>query len=499
MLLRGSKFKNQSSGILLAVSSLPSKYGIGSLGEEAYKFIDFLKLSNQSIWQMLPLVPIGKGNSPYSSQSAFAGEILLIDIDLLVLDGLLNKEDIPERVFSKNVNYPFVKSFKLPLLKKATENFNTNSKEFKSFCDNNHWLYDYSLFMTIKETFGNLPFYKWEDSLKYRHPDALKDFKEKHSEKIKFYEITQFLFYKQYNNLKKYAGNNGIKLVGDIPFYVSLDSADVWANPECFKLGRDMTPVLVAGVPPDIFSSTGQLWGNPVYDWEYHKKTDYSWWKKRLSHNAKLYDIIRIDHFRAFADYYTIPYGSPDAKSGNWERGVGMHFWNKMKPLLEDTLIIAEDLGGETPEVRELIERSGFPDMKVLQFAFDSDLKDPFLPKNMNVNCVCYTGTHDNDTTLGWYEKITPNEKNMFSKLVPMDKSRSPVLSLIAFGMKSRSQTVIIPLQDYLELPSTARMNTPGVPYGNWEWRFENEDITKELINTILRLTKYRNHEKNRP
>ena len=484
MLLRGNKPKNKTSGILLAVSSLPSEYGIGSLGEEAYKFIDFLKSSNQTIWQMLPLVPIGKGNSPYSSQSAFAGEMLLIDIDLLIKDGLLEENDIPNKTFSKNVNYPFVKSFKIPLLKKAAENFDTNSKDFKVFKKNNHWLYDYSLFMTIKEVFGNIPFYKWDESLKHRFPTALEEFKNSHLKEIQFYEITQFLFYKQYFSLKEYAQENGVKLVGDIPFYVSLDSADVWANPLCFKLGKDMTPVLVAGVPPDVFSATGQLWGNPVYDWEYQKKTDYSWWKKRLSHNAKLYDIIRIDHFRAFADYYTIPYGSPDAKSGNWERGVGMHFWNKMKPILEDTLIIAEDLGGETPEVRDLIAKSGFPDMKVLQFAFDSDLKDPFLPKNMNSNCVCYTGTHDNDTTLGWYEKITPEENMLFRKLVPTDISHSPVLSLIAFGMKSRAETVIIPLQDYLELPTTARMNTPGNPNGNWEWRFEKKDLT-EILNHI--------------
>lgn len=498
MLLKGNKFKNQSSGILLAISSLPSKYGIGSLGEEAYKFIDFLKNSNQTIWQMLPLVPIGKGNSPYSSQSAFAGEILLIDIDLLIKDGLLDESDIPQREFPQNVNYSLVKSFKLPLLKKAAKNFDTASKEFKTFRDSNHWLSDYCLFMAFKSHFGNIPFYKWDDAVKYRQPAALEEFKETHSEQIEFYEITQFLFYKQYFNLKEYAKTQGIKLVGDIPFYVSLDSADVWANPECFKLGRDMTPMLVAGVPPDIFSSTGQLWGNPVYDWEYHKKTDYSWWKKRLCHNAKLYDIIRIDHFRAFADYYTIPYGSPDAKSGKWERGVGMHFWNKMKPFLEDTLIIAEDLGGETPEVRELIERSGFPDMKVLQFAFDSDLKDPFLPKNMHCNCVCYTGTHDNDTTLGWFQKITPDEENLFRRLVPTDKSRSPVLSLIAFGMKSRAETVIIPLQDYLELPSTARMNTPGNPKGNWEWRFSSSQLTEDLSQTIRRLTKRRNQTKNR-
>ena len=495
MLLRGKKNKyKQKSGILLPLFSLPSPYGIGSLGAEAYRFVDFLSESRQTIWQMLPLVPIGKGNSPYCSTSAFAGEILFIDIDFLVRDGLLSKEDIPNKEFSKSIDYSVVKKFKLSLLKKATENFDYNNSEFKSFKKKNrYWLDDYCLFMALSDYFGGLPFYKWDDEYKYRLKSIIDEFTESHKKEISFYEITQFLFYKQYLSLKSYAQSNGIEIVGDIPFYVSLNSADVWANPDCFRLGRDMTPVLVAGVPPDIFSENGQLWGNPIYDWEYHKKTGYSWWKQRLIHTAKLYDIIRIDHFRAFADYYTIPYGSPDAKRGNWERGVGISFWNEIKKELGNTLIIAEDLGGETPEVRQLIKDSGFPDMKVLQFAFDSDLKDPFLPKNMDGNCVCYTGTHDNDTTLGWYEKITDKEKILFERLVPKDKSGSPVLSLISFGMKSKARIVIIPLQDYLQLPSSARTNTPGTSRENWQWRYNEDVLTEELVKTIQRISKDRN------
>lgn len=495
MLLRGSQAKHKrTSGILLSITSLPSDYGIGSLGAEAFKFVGFLKKTRQTYWQILPLCPVGKGNSPYCSVSAFAGEILLIDIEQLLNDGLLQPKDVPNREFPKNTDYAAVRKFKLPLLKKAAENFDIKNRSFQSFKkENRYWLNDYCLFMAIKDRFSGAPFYKWDAPFKYRFPEAINEFKDTHGEEILFYEITQFLFYSQYCRLKTYAERNGIEIIGDIPFYVSLDSADVWSNPNCFKLGRDMTPVLVAGVPPDVFSSDGQLWGNPIYDWDFQKKTDYAWWRMRLVHNAGLYDVIRIDHFRGFADYYTIPYGSPDAKSGKWEKGVGIGFWNSVKPDITNTEIIAEDLGGETAEVQRLIHETGFPNMKVLQFAFNSDLKNQFLPKNMERNCVCYTGTHDNDTSLGWYQKASNLEKLMFSRLVPKDKSGSVALSLIAFGMKSKARLVIIPLQDYLELPSKDRMNTPGSGKNNWEWRFEKNSLTEDLSNTILRLTKGRN------
>lgn len=477
----------------MALSSLPSKYGIGSLGAEAYRFVDFLAKSNQEYWQMLPLCPLGKGNSPYSSPSTFAGEILYIDLDFLTEDGLLKPDDIPDCNFSKNVDYNAVRDFKLPILKKAAEIFDITSRDFIKFKkENRHWLKDYALFMAIRDSFGNEPFNLWEDSLKFRYANEMLIFEDMHPEEILFYEITQYLFYRQFKALKKYAEEKGIKLIGDIPFYVSFDSADVWSNPDAFRLGRDMTPVLVAGVPPDIFSKTGQLWGNPVYDWDYHKKTNYNWWRQRLVSNARMYDVIRIDHFRAFADYYTVPFGAPDAKSGKWEKGMGMAFWNTVKPYIRHTEIIAEDLGGETEEVMNLIEQTGFPNMKVLQFAFDSDLKDPFLPKNYDRNCVCYTGTHDNDTTLGWYEKAEMKEKVLFSRLVPKDKSGSAVFSLIAYAMKSRAAYVIIPFQDYLQLPSEDRMNTPGNEKGNWEWRFEAEDLSEELSAEIRRLSETR-------
>jgi len=485
--------RKRECGILLSITSLPSDYGIGTLGKEAFHFVDFLKNSHQNYWQILPLCPIGKGNSPYSSEGSFAGEILLIDIEELILCGLLKNEDINGVSFPKNTDYDAVRKFKLPLLKKAAENFNTENVDFRHFKrENAFWLDDFCLFSAIKEFKNTAEFYNWDDGLKYRSTEEIENFKTALYKEISFFEITQYLFYSQYKALKNYANENGIKIIGDIPFYVSLNSADVWSNPNVFCLNRDMTPRLVAGVPPDIFSSHGQLWGNPIYDWEYLRLGGYSWWKKRLLHMAKLYDVIRIDHFRAFADYYTIKYGAKDATEGEWIEGEGMTFWNSVKPLLENTEIIAEDLGGETPEVEALVKDSGFPNMKVLQFAFDSDLDDPFLPDNMEENCVCYTGTHDNDTSLGWLEKATEKEKLMFSELVPKDESGSDVLSLISFGMKSKSRLVIIPLQDYLELGSDCRMNTPGTEKHNWEWRFEKGDLSENLSHTVLRLSAQR-------
>lgn len=493
MLLRGKENKKEC-GILLPVSALPSKYGIGSLGIEAYNFIDFLSETKQNYWQILPLCPVGRGNSPYASISCFAGEILYIDLDMLVSDGLLSKSDIKQTDFSKNVDYKSVQRFKLPLLKRAAGNFNTDNPDFKDFTEKNGWwLEGFALFMAIKESMCGLSFLKWEEGLKYRLPGALSAFRETHQAEIQFYKITQYLFFSQYTRLHNYANASDIKIIGDIPFYVSLESADVWENSEVFKLGRDMTPVQVAGVPPDIFSSTGQLWGNPIYNWEHLKNTDYLWWRQRLMHNAGLYDVIRIDHFRAFADFYSIPAGSPDARYGNWEKGAGLAFWNSVKTYIKNTEIIAEDLGGETsPIVQKLIEDTGFPNMKVLQFAFDSDLSDLFLPRNFGYNCVCYTGTHDNDTAFGWYKNLTTKERVMFERLVPRHKFQSPVYGLIAFAMKSKAKTVIIPFQDYLCLDSDSRLNTPGTPKGNWEWRFGKADITEDLIKTVTKLAKQR-------
>ena len=493
MLLRDS-FGKKESGILMHISSLPSKYGIGSFGIEAYNFIDFLKKSNQRYWQILPLVPTGEGNSPYKSASCFAGEILYIDIDFLVRDGLLNPDDIPNKDFPKNVDFDAVKEFKLPLLRKAAANVDTTSNGYIKFLkENEFWLEYYAIFMAAFDEYTIYSILNLPDGLKYRLPDIIEGFKLTHKEEIAFYKITQYLFFCQYLDLKKYANKCGIKIIGDIPIYISLDSADVWTCPDNFKIGRDFTPILVAGVPPDLFSETGQLWGNPIYDWEYHKKTDFVWWKRRLAHSRKIYDVIRIDHFRAFADYYEIPYGSPDARTGSWQKGVGMPFWNSINKDLGHIDIIAEDLGVSSPEVVQLVNDTGFPNMKVLQFAFSGDPNNPHLPQNFDSNCVCYTGTHDNDTTLGWYLAAPNHERIMADRIYPESKNLPVPFNIIKGAIDSKARLVIIPIQDYLALDSNSRMNMPGIPKGNWTFRVEAGSFTQELADTILKITKSRN------
>lgn len=479
--------RDKKCGILLAVSSLPGNHGIGCFDNNAYKFIDFLADCKQDYWQILPLCPLGKGNSPYYSPASFAGEPLYIDIEALKIQGLI--KEIPEYRAEGNVDYKKVREFKLPLIKIAAKNFSTSNAEYIEFCtENAYWLEAYAEFMTLKDLHGSTPFYSWSENFKNRTLNKENEVLTKNKDKIEFYKITQFFFYSQYNSLKKYANSKGIEIIGDIPFYVSPDSADVWANSKCFKLKEDMSPSLVAGVPPDIFSSDGQLWGNPIYNWEYQRKNKYKWWKTRLFHNSKLYDVLRIDHFRAFADYYAIPSNAKSAKEGSWIMGEGMNFWNEVKSDTAFAKIIAEDLGGETDIVKKLVRDTGFPNMKLLQFAFDSDLSDPFLPQNYNSNCVCYTGTHDNDTTLGWYKKIPDNERDLFHKLTEELQEESPVLRLIEYGMKSSADIVIIPLQDYLELDSDCRLNTPGTDSNNWCWRLNSDFLSHKLIETVKRL-----------
>lgn len=469
-------------GVLLHVASLPSKYGIGTLGQEAYKFIDFLKNSGQSYWQMLPLVPIGEGNSPYKSTSCYAGEILYIDLDLLIKDGLLSEADIPHKEFPVNTDYEAVKEFKIPLIKKAAENFDTNNRDYKKFCeDQKDWLHDYALFMAIADSCGTESVRDFPDDLKYRIPDALHQFEAEHEKEIRFYEVSQYFFYTQYFQLKRYAENNGIGFIGDIPFYVSLDSADVWKYPDSFLLERDFTPKCVAGVPPDLFSATGQLWGNPIYDWEYLKANGYFWWKKRLAHYSRMYDVVRIDHFRAFADYYIIPYGNCDARGGEWKLGAGIEFWNEIRKDLGEIDIIAEDLGGDTEIVQNLVRETGFPNMKVLQFGFSGDPYNPHLPQNFIENCVCYTGTHDNDTTVGWYNSLYGYSKTMADELFPQTEELPLPFNFISAALNSKALLVMIPMQDLLMLDSSCRMNTPGTPCGNWVWRMEPDAISESL------------------
>ncbi len=487
---RDNIIKN-SSGTLLSLSSLPSKDGIGTFGIEAYKFIDFLKSTRQKYWQMLPLFPLGEGNSPYKSISCFAGEMLYIDLAFLVRDGLLSPsflKDMPQG----RVDYDEVRQYKIPLLKIAAQNFDTESVSYRRFIEQNEfWLEDYALFAAALDIFKTDRLADLSGGIKYRIPTDMRYFAEQHFEEIEFHKIMQYLFFKQFFELKLYAQSCGIKFIGDIPFYVSADSADVWKNPDYFAVGRDFAPTLMAGVPPDIFSESGQLWGNPIYNWENHRKDDYLWWRRRLGAMADMFDVIRIDHFRAFADYYVISKGSPDAKDGHWEKGEGIRFWNTVEKHLGRLCIIAEDLGGEdSPIVAELVKKTGFPNMKVLQFAFTGDPHNCFLPQNFTSCCVCYTGTHDNDTTLGWYNSADRKTRAVFDAYLAPDGKNNEVYRMIGAAAASSATLMIIPMQDWLCLDGSARMNTPGTASDNWEWRLECLDFSESFIKDVRTLAK---------
>ncbi len=487
------KSQKKYSGALLAISSLPSPYGIGSFGIEAYKFVDFLCKARQHFWQILPLNPLGEGNSPYKSSGAFAGEMLYIDIDILVRDGLIKETDISDCIFKKNVDYKAVRSFKIPLLKKAAKNFDTKNKDYQKFLnENSFWIDDYAIFEAAL-AFYKTPFLKeLPDGIKYKVPDFIDEFKVKHKEQINFYKITQYFFYCQYYDLKLYANKKGIKIIGDIPFYVSPDSADVFGNPDDFLLERDFTPAVVAGVPPDIFSSEGQLWGNPIYNWKNMRENGYKWWFKRLEFCAHMYDVVRIDHFRAFANYYQIP-RNKTAIEGEWIMGEGAEFWDKAKQKLGDINIIAEDLGGEDdPQVMYLLNYTGFANMKILQFAFTGDTENIYLPQNYPYNCVCYTGTHDNNTALGWYNNATTKERVIFNALV-RNNANYVAHDMIRALSKSNSMLCIIPMQDLLCLSGDDRMNTPGTVGDNWIWRIDKSDISEDNAKLFKKLTKERN------
>ncbi len=483
----------RKSGILMALSSLPSNHGIGTLGAEAYRFIDMLSDTNQTYWQLLPLVPLGAGNSPYKSPSCFAGEPLYIDLDFLARDGLLSYSDILNADFPENADFDLVRRYKTPLIRKAAENFDTDNDDYKIFlAENEFWLKPYAVFMTALKVFGTSHILGLPDYIKRRTGEDYRDFLDFNKREIELFGIIQYFFYAQYFELKRYAESKSILLIGDIPFYVSEDSADVWANPENFLVGEDLKPKLVAGVPPDYFSEKGQLWGNPIYDFDFQKKDDYDWWIKRLSFSFRLFDVVRVDHFRAFADYYCIKAGSLDAMSGEWKTGVGLDFWKTAHEKIPGMAIIAEDLGVMTEAVTNLVKDTGFPNMRVIQFAFSGDPNNPHLPSNYPENCVCYTGTHDNNTTLGFIENALPFELEMINRLFPETEDFPPPLNLIAGAMNSPADTVIVPIQDYLMLGEEYRMNIPGVPSGNWAFRVKKDYITEELkerIKKIARLT----------
>lgn len=489
----------RESGILLSIASLPSKYGIGCFSKEAYEFVDQLKEAGQSYWQILPLVPTSYGDSPYQSFSTFAGNPYFISLENLIEEGVLTKKECDQADFGStpdSVDYARLYEARFPLLRKAYERSNiSRNREFQDFLSGNRWwLEDYALFMAVKSRFGGKAWTQWATDIRLRFQNALDYYRRELYYEIEFHEYLQYLFITQWNQLKSYANSKGIRIVGDIPIYVAMDSADTWAHPELFELDQDNIPTAVAGCPPDGFSATGQLWGNPLYRWDYHRSTGYHWWLERLSYCYKLYDVVRIDHFRGFDQYYSIPAGSETAIGGRWEQGPGISFFHTVKRALGEKEIIAEDLGYVTDSVRNLVKDSGFPGMKVLEFAFDSrdsGCASDYLPHNYPENCVAYTGTHDNETITGWFRSITPAERRLARDY--LCDSHTPesrlYLSFISLIMRSQARLCIIPLQDYMGLDNDCRINTPSTVGGNWKWRLLPGQVTEELLKTIGAVT----------
>ena len=489
----------RSSGILFHPTSLPGKYGIGTLGKEAYAFIDFLKKSRQKLWQIFPLGPTGYGDSPYQSFSSFAGNPYLIDFDLLIEAHLLSEEDLRDVFFGDNeeyIDYGAIYNQKYPLLRKAYENFKSsdnhemreNLEHFKR--ENASWLNDYSLYISLKNHFNGLPWNEWAHDIKNREHGAMEHYRNELADDIEYHNFIQFLFFKQWGDVKRYANENGIKIIGDIPIFVAADSSDAWANPEIFLFDEERKPVKVAGVPPDYFSATGQLWGNPLYNWQKLKETNYSWWVERVRANLSTCDIIRIDHFRGFEAYWAVPYGDDTAINGQWEPGPGIDLFNAIKSQLGELPIIAEDLGLMTQGVIDLREATGFPGMKILGFAFDSGEENDYLPHTYTKNCVVYTGTHDNDTLIGWFQKAKEEDRQFARDYLNSRSDDEIHWDAIRGAWSSVANMAISPVQDFLGLGSEARINTPGVAAGNWQWRLRHGVLTDELAERIAKLTR---------
>ena len=476
----------RSSGILFHPTSLPGKYGIGTLGKEAYAFIDFLG-------------PTGYGDSPYQSFSSFAGNPYLIDFDLLIEAHLLSEEDLRDVFFGDNeeyIDYGAIYNQKYPLLRKAYENFKSsdnhemkeNLEHFKR--ENASWLNDYSLYISLKNHFNGLPWNEWAHDIKNREHGAMEHYRNELADDIEYHNFIQFLFFKQWGDVKRYANENGIKIIGDIPIFVAADSSDAWANPEIFLFDEERKPVKVAGVPPDYFSATGQLWGNPLYNWQKLKETNYSWWVERVRANLSTCDIIRIDHFRGFEAYWAVPYGDDTAINGQWEPGPGIDLFNAIKSQLGELPIIAEDLGLMTQGVIDLREATGFPGMKILGFAFDSGEENDYLPHTYTKNCVVYTGTHDNDTLIGWCQKAKEEDRQFARDYLNSRSDDEIHWDAIRGAWSSVASMAISPVQDFLGLGSEARINTPGVAAGNWQWRLRHGVLTDELAERIAKLTR---------
>ena len=482
----------RASGILLPVSSLPSKYGIGCFSEEAYEFVDQLARAGQKYWQILPLGPTGYGDSPYQSFSTFAGNPYFIDLEAFVKEGYLDKSDCEDCDWGTNesyVDYEKIYNSRFRLLRKAFENYDCETdQEYRKFVkENAAWLEDYSLYMAIKDSLNGISWIEWPAELKNREKAALAEEREKLAKEVRFYCFQQFCFFKQWTALKAYANDKGVEMIGDIPIYVAFDSADAWAQPELFQFDKENVPIGVAGCPPDAFAADGQLWGNPLYDWPVHKATGFAWWKQRMKHATSIYDVVRIDHFRGFESYYSIPAGNKTAAGGHWEKGPDRDFINAMHESLGEGGIIAEDLGYLTPEVKAMLSASGYPGMKIMQFAFDSRESGNYLPHTYHRNSVVYTGTHDNVTTEGWRTNASAEDVAYacrYLRCQPEELTEAMICACLA----SVSDTAVIPLADWLHLGSEARINTPSTQGSNWQWRLTCP-LPEALAGHIAQLT----------
>ncbi len=485
----------RSSGILMHITSLPNKQGIGTFGREAYDYVDFLKKSGQSFWQLLPIGPTGYGDSPYQSLSTFAGNILLIDLEVLKEKKILTEDDFKNRNFGSNeeiIDFTNVNKEKIDLLRLAFKRGKEAYKrEMDTFVEEHKaWLIDYTLFMALKYDNDLKSWQEWPKPLRSRDDKAMKLALESHQDEMRFWTFVQYIFFKQWHELKVYANKNGIEMIGDIPIYVAEDSSDVWANPELFLLDEDNKPVSVSGCPPDAFSATGQLWGNPIYNWDLMEEQGYKWWIERIRASYELFDVVRIDHFRGFESYWSIPGGAETAVNGEWIKGPEMKLFDAIKAELGDLKVIAEDLGFLTKEVSNFKDASGYPGMKVLEFAFDSKEESDYLPHNYNTNCFVYTGTHDNDTVLGWFNNTDQADIDKSIDYLKLTKDEGYHWGYIRGAWSSVGVVAVAQMQDFLGLDENSRMNIPSTIGGNWEWRMKPNQLTDELAEKIMSMTK---------
>lgn len=480
----------KEAGILLHISSLPNKYGIGSLGKSAYDFVDFLNEAGQSIWQILPIGPTSYGDSPYSSLSSFAFNPYFIDLEILVDDGLLGKDDLPNENNSRRIDYSYLYDTRFNILYKAYLNRKPYEKEFLEFVESEkEWLDDYALYMVLKGYCNNKAWNEWYDDFKYKNLDSITWAKNEFKDIILSHKFNQFLFYKQFQKLKSYANSKGIKIMGDMPIYCAYDSADVWANPHYFELDNKLNPINVAGCPPDQFTEDGQLWGNPLYNYELMKDDNYSWWVRRVKHSLRMFDILRIDHFRGFAGYYKIPFKDINAKNGFWVKGPGYDLFKEIEKAVPNAQIVAENLGFLTDDVFELLDECGYPGMHIFQFELGDGVKIP-LKKGFKENTIIYSGTHDNQTIMSFYNELNEDYKRVVDSICKIKFTDRPNLKIIEHCMKQKSNYCIIPIQDYLGLTDEyGRMNTPSTLGGNWSYKTLQMDYSKELKEYILKIT----------